>query len=107
MNDTEFSHTPRYFIEDDKIIVRIADENGYPNEPDHRIVFVGLYDEDGEILELRKTNIEEFEDWFIFDLPDEEFSIRASCNIHGIWKGILDDDLGEDYKKEKEAYITQ
>ena len=96
MSDLEYSHIPRFIEYREKIYVWIGDEDGYSNNKEHQIIYVGIFDEDGEIIDIIKINPTILQEWFIFDFPlDESYEIRAACNIHGVWRGVRDESLLE------------
>ena len=61
-------------------------DNPHEMEENHFIEYVGLFETDGEIIELKlqpEDSIIVFEKTMI-----DEYEIRSSCNLHGVWRGI-------------------
>lgn len=87
ITEQESSHIPFYQEQGDEIIVQIGTlDNPHEIEDNHFVEYVGLFDSDGEIVELR---LHPEEDSIVFENPRlDEYEIRLSCNIHGVWRGI-------------------
>lgn len=87
MTEQEASHTSFYKEQGDQIIIRIgADSLPHANEKDHFIEYIGLFETDGEIIDIK---IQPTEDIVIFENPDrDDYEVRLSCNLHGVWRGV-------------------
>lgn len=85
--EEEASHIPFYHEQWDSIIIRIGTpDNPHEIEENHFIEYVGLFETDGEIIELK---LQPEEDTIVFENPWlDEYEVRLSCNIHGVWRGI-------------------
>lgn len=87
-SEAELCHIPFYAIENDGIRVRIGDEDSpHPNEGDHFIEWVALFDENGETIDVRYRPDPEESIFFDTVTGDDFFEIRACCSLHGVWKG--------------------
>lgn len=98
----EAEHIPRYVEVDNHVYVRLWDgeeDIDFPASEEHFLTYVGIFDEDGEPVEWKIINRENPESWYIFELPDDGYEVRASCNLHGTWKGIYDETLTESLPK--------
>jgi len=86
----EETHIPFYKIMKDKIIVRVwSEEEPFPIDDNHFIEYVGIFDENDDIIDIKYLPNFEENNYIEFDLPDDDFfEIRSSCNIHWIWKWI-------------------
>lgn len=52
--DIEELHIPKFSFVDGNIVVRIGnDDMIHPTEDDHKIEWIGLFDEDGEVVEVQ------------------------------------------------------
>lgn len=61
-------------------------DNPHEIEENHFIEYVGVFDGDGEILEIQ---IQPEDTTLVFENPwIDDYEVRLSCNIHGIWRGI-------------------
>ena len=50
--ELEEMHVPRYFFQDDALIVQVgSDDIPHPDEEDHKIEWIGVFDLDGEMIE--------------------------------------------------------
>lgn len=89
--EAELQHLPLFRISDSGVSVRIGtDDLPHPDEDGHFLEWVGLFDEDGEPVEVR-FRPESGTEMLFEDLSGEDFSeIRACCSIHGVWRGIPD-----------------
>ena len=87
VTEEESSHIPFYKESGDKIIIQIGtNDNPHEIEENHFIEYVWLYETDGELIELK---IQPEENIIIFENPElDEYEVRLSCNIHGVWKWI-------------------
>lgn len=87
ISEQESSHIPFYREEWEKIIVQIGtDDTPHETEENHFIEYVGLFETDGEIIELR---IQPEEAIVVFENPGfDEYEVRLSCNLHGVWRGV-------------------
>lgn len=87
ITEQESSHIPFYREQEDSIIVRIGTiDNPHEMEENHFIEYVGLFETDGEIIELK---LQPEEDTIVFQNPMmDEYEVRLSCNIHGVWRGV-------------------
>jgi rubredoxin len=87
ISEQESSHIPFYKEQWEKIIVQIGtNDNPHEIEENHFIEYVGLYEIDGDPIELK---IQPEESIIIFENPGyEEYEVRLSCNIHGVWRGV-------------------
>lgn len=94
----ESEHIPRYIESDGWVYVRLGegDEDiDFPADAEHYLTSVGIFDEDGEPIEWKIIDRESPSIWYRFEKPDDDYEVRAACNLHGTWKGILDDSLLE------------
>lgn len=87
ITDQESSHIPFYKEKENKIIIQIGTTNNpHEIEENHFIEYVGLFEIDGEIIDIK---IQPEENIVVFDNPLlDEYEVRLSCNIHGVWRGI-------------------
>lgn len=85
LTEQEASHIPFYKEQEDSIIVQIgSQDNPHEIEENHFIEYVGLFETDGEVIEIK---LQPDEDIVIFENPGyDEYEVRLSCNIHGVWK---------------------
>lgn len=85
--EQELCHIPFYKEQWDKILIQIGtNENPHEIEENHFIEYIGLFEKDGEIIDIK---IQPEEDIIIFENPGfEEYEVRLSCNIHGVWRGM-------------------
>lgn len=86
--EIEEMHVPRYHFEEDTLVVTLGtEENPCPNEEDHIIEWVAVFDENGDMADIvyspvsRETRFEGFEE-------TDPIIVRSSCNVHGVWEGI-------------------
>lgn len=87
ISDQESSHIPFYKEQWSSIIVQIG-TNDCPHEIEnnHFIEYIGLFEPDGEVIEIK---IQPEKDIIIFENPGfDDYEVRLSCNIHGIWRGV-------------------
>lgn len=83
----EEQHIPFYTEKNGKIIVNIwTEDEPYTQDEDHFIEFVWVYDEYGEEIDI--INFPDISKDIEFELADENYEVRASCSLHGVWKGI-------------------
>ncbi|MDD5377062.1 MAG: desulfoferrodoxin family protein [Candidatus Gracilibacteria bacterium] len=87
ISEQESSHIPFYKEQGDRIIIQIGTtDNPHEIEENHFIEYIGLFETDGEIIELK---LQPEEDIVIFENPGtDEYEVRLSCNIHGVWRGV-------------------
>ncbi|MFA6090225.1 MAG: rubredoxin [Candidatus Gracilibacteria bacterium] len=87
LTEQEASHIPFYKEQGDLIIIQIGTvDNPHEIEENHFIEYVGLFEIDGEIIELK---LQPEEDIITFENPGyDEYEVRLSCNIHGVWRGM-------------------
>ncbi|NDK19393.1 hypothetical protein GW819_00975 [Candidatus Gracilibacteria bacterium] len=87
ITEQEASHIAFYKEQGNTIVVQIGtSDNPHEIEENHFIEYVGLFETDGEIIELR---LQPEEDVIIFENPGlDEYEVRLSCNIHGVWRGM-------------------
>lgn len=87
ITEQEASHIPFYREDDGVIIVRIGtEENPHETSEGHFIEYVGLFDADGEAVEIRTYPEENL---LSFEHPElDEYEVRLSCNMHGVWRGL-------------------
>lgn len=87
ITEQESSHIPFYTEQWEKIIIQIGTtDNPHEIEENHFIEYVWLFETDGEIIELK---LQPEEGVIIFENPQiNEYEVRLSCNIHGVWRGI-------------------
>lgn len=87
ITEQESSHIPFYKEQDNRIIIQIGPtDNPHEIEENHFIEYVGLFEMDGEIIELQ---LQPEENIITFKNPEvDEYEVRLSCNIHGVWRGI-------------------
>lgn len=87
ITEQESSHIPFYKEQGNTVTVQIGTiDNPHEIEENHFIEYVGLFETDGEIIELR---LQPEEDILIFENPwFDEYEVRLSCNIHGVWRGV-------------------
>ena len=85
--EEESSHIPFYKEQWDDIFIQIGtNDNPHEIEENHFIEYVWLFEKDGEVIELR---IQPEENILHFENPQiDEYEVRLSCNIHGVWRGI-------------------
>lgn len=69
------------------MVVRIGTpENSHPRTESHFIEYVGLFETDGELIDIK---IQPDEDVITFSNPGlDEYEVRSSCNLHGVWRGM-------------------
>jgi desulfoferrodoxin (superoxide reductase-like protein) len=87
----EIQHTPYWYRDGEKIVVRIGtDDDPHPNDDSHHIESIGLYDTDGEAIEVLERYRFDPELDVVFDGidPEERVEVRLVCNVHGEWKGV-------------------
>lgn len=87
LTEQELSHIAFYREENNSIIVQIGTEDSpHEIEENHFIEYVWLFETDGTIIEIRSQPEEPI---IIFENPDlDEYEVRLSCNIHGVWRGV-------------------
>lgn len=85
--EEEACHIPFYHEQWENIIVQIGtSDNPHEVEENHFIEYVGIFDTDGDLLDIQ---IQPEESMLIFENPwVDEYEVRLSCNIHGVWRGI-------------------
>lgn len=91
----EETHVPFYSIKNNKILVNVwTEDNPFLWDENHFVEYVWIFDENGDVIDIKYLpDFEELE-YLEFDLPDEDFfEIRSSCNLHWVWKGINVKDL--------------
>lgn len=86
----EENHTPFYFVDSNRIYVKVWWENEtFIWDENHFIEYVWIFDENEDVVDtVFLPEIDE--DWFLeFELPDLDFfEVRASCNLHWVWKWV-------------------
>lgn len=90
-NEAELQHLALYRFTENGVSVRVGTEDApHPDEDGHFLEWVGLFDEDGEPVEMR--NRPEGGTEILFEgLSEGDFAeVRTSCLIHGVWRGIPD-----------------
>ncbi|EKD44126.1 MAG: hypothetical protein ACD_71C00230G0003 [uncultured bacterium (gcode 4)] len=87
VTEQESSHIPFYKEQGNSIIIQIGTtDNPHETEENHFIEYVGIFETDGEIIEIK---FQPEEDTVIFENPwFDEYEVRLSCNIHGVWRGM-------------------
>ncbi len=87
ITEEELSHIPFYKEQWDQIIVHIGSpDTPHEIEENHFIEYIGLFETDGEIIDmctLPEESVIFFENPWL-----EDYEVRLSCNIHGVWRGI-------------------
>lgn len=85
----EERHVPFYRQEDWKIYVTMwIEDNNHPSGDDHFIEYIWIFDEYWDEIEI--INFPDLDNEVIFNVQDLDFfEVRASCNLHGVWKGYL------------------
>lgn len=85
LSEEELLHYPVIDLKDGKIKVSVWKEEKHPNEDNHFITSIALYDEYWDLVEEKFLNSKD--DWIaIFDDYDlDSFEIRIRCNLHGVW----------------------
>lgn len=90
----EETHIPFYRVVDDKIFIRVwSEEEPFLWDDNHFIEYVWIFDEGNDIIDIKYLPDFEENEFVEFDLPDDIFEIRASCNIHWVWKWINMEEL--------------
>ena len=86
----EEAHIPFYKIINNKIQVRVwSEEEPFPSDENHFIEYVGIFDENDDIIDIKYLPNFEEQEFVEFDLiEDDFFEVRSSCNIHWTWKWI-------------------
>lgn len=94
----EETHTPFYYIKNNKIFVRVWSESEpFLSDENHFIEYVGIFDEYSDIIDIKYLPNFEEQEYVEFDIPDEEvFEIRSSCNIHWVWKWVNIEELDKE-----------
>lgn len=91
----EETHVPFYKIVDDKIFVRVGSfDEPFLLDENHFVEYVWLFDEGENIIEITYLPNFEEKEYIEFDLPDDDFEVRSSCNLHWVWKWIEVENLG-------------
>lgn len=85
--ESEIKHIPFYTERANEVVVRIGTpENPHPRTENHFIEYVGLFETDGELIDIK---IQPDEDIITFENPGlDEYEVRSSCNLHGVWRGM-------------------
>ena len=80
----ERDHVPDLHIEGNILEVCVGIK-AHPMEVEHRITSIALYDEYGDLIqeEFLNQNDSPSKEFDISEFDD--FEVRASCNIHGVW----------------------
>ena len=66
----------------------------HPQDTDHMIEWIGVFDETNEIIDCKYFSPGE-ECIALFSIDrDDFFEVRAACSEHGIWKGIPRESTG-------------
>nr|MDD3720820.1 desulfoferrodoxin family protein [Candidatus Gracilibacteria bacterium] len=85
MTGVEEEHYPIIIEEDKKIKVKVGKEESHPSIGEHFISSISLYDEYGDLVEEKFLN-ESDEGSAVFDNYDlDEYEVRITCNLHGVW----------------------
>lgn len=84
---SEIKHIPFYTERADTVVVRIGTPDyPHPREDNHFIEYVGLFEADGELIDMK---IRPEDDIITFENPGlDEYEVRSSCNLHGVWRGM-------------------
>ncbi|MBP8017169.1 rubredoxin [Candidatus Gracilibacteria bacterium] len=88
LTEQEEEHTTFFYKKDGKIFITIGNEdNSHPSDDGHFIEYIGIFDDVGDLIEMKKFPDPEEE--IIFDIGEiDDCEVRSSCNLHGVWKGI-------------------
>lgn len=90
-SEAEVQHIPYYRETPEGIVVRIGTEDlPHPDEENHFFEWVALVDDDGEDIEVKirpEGGADVLFEGYSLDDFDE---VRASCSIHGVWRGYPD-----------------
>ena len=87
-NDLAEKHVPQVEVSETDKFVRLK---SHPMIPEHYIQFIEVYSKDKSCLHLKylmPNDIAEFDVSFM----DKEFEALELCNIHGLWKGAVNND---------------
>lgn len=82
----EERHIPFYKINDWKIYIKVwTEDNTHPNDEDHFIEYIWIFDEMWDEIEI--INFPDIQKEMIFDISELDFfEVRASCNLNWVWK---------------------
>jgi len=75
-------HVPIVMVQNDKIIVKVG-EIDHPMTSDHYIEWIELITKDKVYRQFLKPGDRPEA---VFDLVDKVYTVRAYCNLHGLWK---------------------